>query len=188
MNVIAIFTHLTQFKLISEITSIIVLAIKLNYPFFYVILCNYLIAANIGGYIYGGNINSSTPEHMESVGQKTKPEYRFHNWNDFLSSLVYLYSVQLNNNMTLYVSISSVNEGPVRNYKPIFFIIFYMLNNVILIRIFVGQIIEISLAYFKEIDKEERRFTVYDQTPSVERHFFGITGSDNENKIVRVKV
>lgn len=167
----------------------IVLAIKLNYPFLYVIMLNYLICGIIGGYLFGGNINSTTPEHMASVGQPTKPEYRFHNWNDFFSSLVYLYSIQLNNNMTMYVSYSTVNEGASRNFKPIFFIVFYMLNNVVLNRIFVGQIIEISLEYFKVMDKEDRRIKVYDRTPSVERLYFGKgAAQEDEKQVLRVKL
>ena len=188
---IAIFNHLTQFKLISETTSIIVLAIKLNYPFLYVIVMNYLVCAVIGGYLFGGNISSQSPDQMAAVGQATKPEYRFHNWNDFTASLVFLYSIQLNNNIPMYVSISTVNEGPTRNFKPIFFVLFYFINNIILIRIFVGQIIEISLEYFKSIDKEDKHFKVYDQTPSVERIFYGGEGRqamDGDTRVIRVKV
>ena len=91
----------------------------------------------------------------------------------------------------MYVSISTVAEGPTRNFKPLFFVIFYFINNIILIRIFVGQIIEISLEYFKSIEKEDKHFKVYDQTPSVERMFFGADGRqpDSEDaRVLRVKV
>lgn len=185
-NVLAIFNRLTQFKLINEVTSVIVLAIKLNYPFLYVIVLNYFVCANIGGYLFGGNINSTTPDRMAEVGQATKDEYKFANWNDFLSSLVYLYSIQLNNNINMYINYCTVNEGPHRSFKPMFFFFFYMLNNVILNRIFVGQVIEISLAYFREIDKESKRFTVYESTPSIEKFYFG--DQEDDKKVVRVKV
>lgn len=160
INVIDILNHLKQFKLVSETLSILVLAVRLNYPFFYVMLILYLVFACIGEFIFGGAINSETIVKMADVGQATKPEYVYHNWNDFLSSVVYLYSINLNNNLPLYINMSTVNEGPVRSYKPIFFAVFYLLNNLILMNVFVGQIIEISLSYFKAVFMEARDVSV----------------------------
>lgn len=160
MNMIDILNHLKQFKLVSETLSILALAIRLNYPFFYVMLILYLIFASIGEFIFGGSINSNTLERMNEVGQATKPIYVYHNWNDFLNSVVYLYSINLNNNLPLYVNMSTVNGGQTRNYKPLFFAIFYLLNNLVLMNVFVGQIIEISLSYFKSVFMEARDVSV----------------------------
>ena len=190
VNLLAICSHLSQFKLISETFSVILLAVKLNYPFLFVISVLYLEGAVVGGYLFGGQINSRTPKCMEDVGQGTKPEYIYQNWNDFLNSLVYLWGINLNNNMTMYVSISTVNEGPRRNFKPIFFFIFFVLNNVILRNIFFGQIIEICLEYFKVMHQEEKRVSVVgdDQTRSVHGMFANYKNIDDSQKILRVKI
>jgi hypothetical protein len=156
VNVIDILNHLKQFRLVSETLSILALAVRLNYPFFYVILILYLVFGAIGEFTFGGNINSDTLERMEIVGQDTKEEYVVHNWNDLFNSVVYLYSINLNNNLPIYVNMSTVNEGNKRNFKPLFFVVFYLLNNIILMNTFVGQIIEISLSYFKSVVFEAR--------------------------------
>lgn len=187
-NVIPVFNHMTQLKLISEIFGVIVLAIKINYPFLYVWIMNYLIFGVIGGYVFGGNINSKTPEMMENMGQATKPEYIYQNWNDFLNSLVYLWGINLNNNMNMYISISVVNEGPTRNYKPIFFFVFYIMNNILLRSILIGQIIEISLAYFKVMNKELQRVEIMDEDAKAFHPGFKNIKDSDEKKIVRVKV
>ena len=174
VNVIDILNHLKQFKLVAETLSILALAVRLNYPFFYVMLILYFIFAAIGEFIFGGNINSSTLGKMDQVGQATKAIYVNHNWNDFLSSVVYVYSINLNNNIPLYVNMSTVNEGPSRNFKPIYFVVFYLLNNIILMNIFIGQVIDISLSYFKSIFNEARDISV-------------VAGRDTQD-IVRVKV
>lgn len=194
-NVIAIFNHISQFKLVSEILSVIGLAIKINYPFLYVIVMNYFIFGVVGGYIFGGNINSSTPKNMDNVGQETKPEYVYQNWNDYLNSLVYLYGINLNNNMTMYISFSTVNEGPYRNYKPIFFFLFYLFNNMILRSIFIGQIIEISLHFFKTIAEEENHVKIVSEDNSVV-HGKGkslglrdyVAEGNGGNKMIKVKI
>jgi hypothetical protein len=179
---------MTQLKLVSEIFGVIVLAIKINYPFLYVWVMNYLIFATIGGYLFGGNINSLTSKMMENVGQATKPDYIYQNWNDFLNSLVYLWGVNLSNNMNMYVSISVVNEGPTRNFKPIFFFVFYVMNNILLRSILIGQIIEISLAYFKVMNKELQRVEIMDDdTKAFHPAYMNIKDSD-EKKIIRVKL
>ncbi len=190
VNLLAICSHLSHFKLISETFSVILLALKLNYPFLFVISVLYLEGAVIGGFLFGGQINSLTPKFMEDVGQGTKPEYIYQNWNDFLNSLVYLWGINLNNNLTMYVSISTVNEGPHRNLKPIFFFIFFILNNVILRNIFFGQVIEICLEYFKVIHQEEKRVSVVgvDQTQSVHGMFAHYKNIDDSQKILRVKI
>lgn len=179
---------MTQLKLVSEIFGVIMLAIKINYPFLYVWVMNYLIFAVIGGYVFGGNINSLTPERMEAVGQATKPEYIYQNWNDFLNSLVYLWGINVNNNMNMYISISVVNEGDSRNYKPFFFFVFYIMNNILLRSILIGQIIEISLAYFKVMNKELQRVEIVDDDAKALLPAYRNISDSDEKKIVRVKL
>lgn len=159
VNVADILNHLKQFKLVAETLSILGLAVRLNYPFFYVMLMLYLIFASIGEFVFGGNISSATPARMAAVGQPTKDVYVYHNWNDFLNAVVFLYSINLNNNLPLYVNMSTAAEST-RSAKPLFFVAFYLLNNIILMNVFVGQIIEISLAYFKAVFLEARDVSV----------------------------
>lgn len=160
LNVVDILNHLKQFKLVSETFAIIMLALKLNYPFFYVIIIVYCIFASLGGYLFGGSISSNTPAQMEAVGQGTKEIYVYHNWNDFFNSMVFLYSINLNNNLPTYVNMSSVKDGSRLLYKMCFFFIFYLINNFILMNIFIGQIIEISLHYFKSIYQEAKGISI----------------------------
>ena len=156
-NSIAVFNHLNKFKIVSETLSVILLALKLNYPFLFVIIVMYLMMATIGGWVFGGVINSSTHEKLERVGQGFKEEYVFHNWNDFLNSLVMLWGMNLSNNLNVYVNMSTYKENGKRGYSASFFFFFYVLNNVVLRNIFIGQIIEISMEYFKNLYLEEKR-------------------------------
>ena len=186
-NVFAIFNHLNQFKLVSETFSIIVLAIEMNYPFLFVFLMTYMIFAVVGCFLFGGVINSKTPDRMAEIGQATKDIYKYHNWNDYLNSLVYLYSINLQNNLPLYVNMSALGDGDSRSYKGIFFFVFFVLNNVILRNIFIGQIIEISLSYFKIIDAEARNLEIIEVSQSASRALEEeLEGEDN--KLLRVKI
>ena len=159
-NIFNIINHLKQFRLISETFSIIMLALKLNYPFFYVMLIVYCVFATTGNYLFGGNINSNTPAEMDAAGQKIHPLLVHHNWNDFFNSMVFLYSINLNNNLPAYINMSTVQDGQRSTVKMFFFFIFYLINNFILMNIFIGQIIEISLCYFKSIYKETKEVQV----------------------------
>ena len=84
VNIFHIIDRLKQFRLISETFSIIMLAVKLNYPFFYVMLIVYCVFASLGSYIFGGCIHSDTPAQMNAVGHTINPLLVIHNWNDCL--------------------------------------------------------------------------------------------------------
>lgn len=155
-NILAIMNHLGQFKVVAETLGAVGLAFRLNGSFLYVVVLVYLISAKVGLYLFGGRINSKSPERMSKVGQPIQEIEVYQNWNDFLNSLVYLWGINLNNNLPMYISISSIDSDPTRDYTPLFFFFFYMINNVILRNIFIGQIIDTALQYFKQIDKEER--------------------------------
>ena len=156
VNIFHIIDRLKQFRLISETFSIIMLAVKLNYPFFYVMLIVYCVFASLGSYIFGGCIHSDTPAQMDAVGHSINPLLVIHNWNDFFNSMVFLYSINLNNNLPAYINMSTVQDGKRSMVKLMFFFIFYTINNFILMNIFIGQIIEISLCYFKTIYNESK--------------------------------
>ena len=188
VNVIAVFNHLTQFKIVSETLSVIILAVKLNYPFLFVILVLYLQCAVVGGWLFGGIVNSKSIELLKKVGQETKPEYIYQNWNDFFNSLVYLWGINLNNNINVYINISCAEEGRDRDFKPLFFFAFYVLNNVILRNIFFGQVIEISMEYFKTLYLEEKRIKQIEDGRESEAVFANYKNTDDSQKILRVKI
>lgn len=172
VSILAIFNHLNQFKVVSEIFSIIVVSFKTVYPFLFVILMNYWVFATIGMFIFGGNINSETIQRMQSLDIDPGEGYENFNWNDLANSFVMLYSISLNNNLLTYINMSIVGDGPIRNYKGLFFLSFYLANNLILQNIFIGQVIEIGITYLRVTNQEfknvritgSHRMTVDDDT------------------------
>ena len=188
VNVIAVFNHLTQLKIVAETLSVIMLAVKLNYPFLFVILVLYLQCAIVGGWLFGGIVNSKSLELLKEVGQETKPEYIYQNWNDFFNSLVYLWGLNLTNNINVYINMSCINEEKDRGFKPAFFFFFYILNNMVIRNIFFGQVIEISMEYFKTLYLEEKRIKQIEDGRETEAVFANYKNIDDSQKILRVKI
>ena len=168
MNVLAIFNRLQKFKLIAETFSIIMLAVKMNYPFITFIVVFYMQSAIVGCYMFGGHIHSLTPDSMSMVGQSIKREFVYQNWNDLFNSIVFLWGLNLGNNSILLVDMSVVAEGPARSHSSLFFFFFYLFNHILIRNILIGQIIEISLEYFKVANQEDKRASVVadDSTPT----------------------
>jgi len=188
VNVIAVFNHLTQFKIVSETLSVIMLAVKLNYPFLFVILVLYLQCAVVGGWLFGGVVSSKSLDLLAEVRQETKPEYIYQNWNDFFNSLVYLWAINLNNNVNVYINMSCINEEKDRGFKPVFIVVFYVLNNMVIRNIFFGQVIEISMEYFKTLYLEEKRVKHLKDLHDSEIEFAHYKNIDDSQKILRVKI
>lgn len=153
----AIFNHLKQFTILKRLLDILYYALKTTYPFLLVILINYSIFAVLGISLFGGVISSSAPEEFKIHAEADiDPDYVYLNWNDFLNSCVYLYALTLNNNLINLIGFSTIDSGKERDFRGIYFLVFQVLNNMILFNLFIGMIIGISLEYFQGVLEEKK--------------------------------
>lgn len=151
LKLVSIINQMQRFKMIKQIVLIIAHAIKTVYPFIFVILMNYAVFVFAGQTLFGGKINSSTPEnYLIATGSTIFRRYQHLNWNDFYNSITFLYSVQMFNQMPTLINIAACARDPVhRDYSGTFYFIFVLSNNTILFNIFIGNIITICLEYFE---------------------------------------
>lgn len=176
LKLVSIINQMQRFKMIKQTVLIIVHAIKTVYPFIFVILMNYTIFVFAGQTLFGGKINSSTPEnYLIATGSTIFRRYQHLNWNDFYNSLTFLYSVQMFNQMPTLINIAACARDPNhRDYSGTFFFIFVMSNNMILFNIFIGNIITICLEYFElEHAAQTGRLQIQDTTQDYDRESRG---------------
>ena len=134
--------------------QVLIQAIKNMYPFMFVVVMSYMIFAFIGMSLFGGKINSSTPEiYFRAAGSQLNRKYERLNWNDMLNSLTFLYTLQVGNQIPILVNMSASGRDEVhRDYSGLFFIAFIVLNEMVLFNLFIGNLIAISLNFF-ELEK-----------------------------------
>lgn len=78
--------------------------------FLIVIFTNYLIFAEIGTLMFGGNISVATIDRYNArTNSSINPDYVHLNWNDFGNSMVSLFAINLNNNMITLINWSSIH-------------------------------------------------------------------------------
>ena len=123
------------------------------FPFLVVISLNYMIFAIIGTYFLGGRINSDTPyRYLDVTGADLNANYQNLTWNDLPDSLVFLYCINLNNQMVTLMNMCSFYENSEeKDYAGLLFLAFVIMNNIILFNIFVGLVVGIGMEYSKEI-------------------------------------
>lgn len=148
--------HLKKVTILSQLIDIVLHSITQTYAFLFIIIMEYLIFAHIGMALFGGCISSETPSlHKERVGGDLNKYYEYLNWNDFTNSLVFLFAINMNNQMIMLINMSTVSGGIRRDYRCVFFLVFVILNNMILFNIFIGQVIGISIEYFKAMKEKK---------------------------------
>jgi hypothetical protein len=150
LQIIPIFTYLNTFSLLAKTFDIIFYSIKSTLGFLFVIVLSYFIFALIGCSLFGGDVNSKTPFVYETLtnGALNK-DYEQVNFNDFLNSIVFCWTLTIDNQTPVMINMASLmsmeRQGAAvlkeRNYRDVFFICFYVFNNLILFNILVGQII-----------------------------------------------
>lgn len=106
--------------------------------------------------LFGGVINSEAPQKFKEFAGDINYNYSQVHWNDFPSAIVYLYTLTLNNDLINLIGFSTIDSGQRRDYRGIFFLVFQVLNNMILFNLFVGMIIGISLEYFQGVLEEKK--------------------------------
>ena len=148
----AIINHLRQLTILKKVVSVIIHSIRVTYPFLFVIVFVYLIFALIGCSLFGGGVNSLTPDlYSQACGGELNEGYVYLNFNDMPSAVAMLYSLTLNNQMIVLINMTTVNAGKERDYRSIFYLVYVFLVNMMLFNIFVGMIIGIGLEYFNLI-------------------------------------
>ena len=175
-SAISIIYHLKKETILGSLVDIVFHSIRQTYTFIFVILIEYLIFALIGISLFGGCINSQTSFiYSERVGDSLNSNYEYLNWNDFLNSLVFLFALTMNNQMIMLINMSTVSGGEFRDYRTSFFLVFVILNNMILFNIFIGQVIGISIEYFKALKNEKPILDqVYDNFSETDQEDSGI--------------
>jgi hypothetical protein len=156
-SIIAMINNLKQFTILRRLIDILYYAMKSTYPFLFIIAINFVIFCLIGVSVFGGQINSSTPDqYYEMVESELDPLLILLNWNDFPNAFVFLYAMTLNNNLITFINMSCVDNGKFRDNRGLFFFAFTFINNMMLFNIFVGMIIGISLEYFQAYLEEKK--------------------------------
>lgn len=162
--------NLKRMDLFKNIIPILIQAAKNMYPFMFVVVMSYIIFAFVGASLFGGMINSSTPEiFKQATGSQLNRRYHHLNWNDMFNSFAFLYTIQVGNQIPILVNLSSCGRNPeVRDYSGLFFIAFIVLNEMILFNLFIGNLIAISLHYF-EVEKKAQELK--NEQNSLENYF-----------------
>lgn len=177
LEVVCFIDHLRSYSLISKMVLIIFHALNSVSPFLYVLAMVYCLFAFVGMALFGGKITSTLQEDWRAYsGGDLNRRFQYLNWNDFISSLVYLWSINMNNQLPTLVNICAFSRDHTeRDYSPTFFAIFFFLNNYILFNLFYGQIIAISINYFKQ-EIESKEFN----------QFFGSESNDSQRDSISV--
>lgn len=113
----------------------------------------------VGMSIFGGSINSGTPaQYLKYVGSELNENYEYLNWNDLVNSLVFVYTIVINNSIPTLLNMCIVDKGLQTDFRGFYFLAFQLLVNMTLFNIFIGMVIGISLEYFKtEVEKKAAR-------------------------------
>ena len=159
-SIIAIFHHLKTFKTLRKLLDITYYALKTSTPFLQVILTSYLIFALVAVSIFGGEINSESPEiWYERTGGEVNADYIYMNWNDFGNAMVNLHTIYFEGIMGP-SELAMVWASKGRDHREWFFVAYYVVNNMIFLNVFIGMLIGIGLEYFQGV-LEERKFEKY---------------------------
>ena len=85
-----IISYIKYLKSMQKILNTLWYSIELNYQFVFVIFLTYMVYGVIGGYLFGGCINSETPElFMKYVGVELTHNLELLNFNDLGSSMIF---------------------------------------------------------------------------------------------------
>jgi hypothetical protein len=118
-------------------------------PFIFTLLIAYYILAVIGESIFGGKVSSDTLRlYAETIGPDLKPDYVKMNWNDHTNSLIFLYSMALDNKFLDLMNMTLVSCGTVRDWRAGFFVLVFVLTKMLLLNIFQGFFIAIFLQFY----------------------------------------
>ena len=85
------------------------------------------------------------------------------NFNDFYNSMTCLWVLTLQNGSTTWFSMLDMMDETTehlnkhRTWKQVYFLAFYFLIKVVLLNVFIGQVISVSLTYLTESKDEEER-------------------------------
>ena len=125
VGVVDIVHQLKRISILSKLVQIIFYALKVTYPFLFVILISFLIFAMIGMSIFGGSINSRTPAlYLKYVGGELNDNYEYLNWNDLVNSLVFVYSIVINNSIPTLLNMCIVDRGYATDFRGLYFLAF----------------------------------------------------------------
>jgi hypothetical protein len=151
--------QMRTFRMVRQSIIIIAHAFNTVSPFIFVIVMNYMIFAFLGQILFGGKINSDTPQnYLIATGSTIFRRYQHLNFNDYYNSITILYAIQLNNQLPTLLNICTCARDPNnRDNSGLFFLVFVMINNMILFNIFIGNLISICLEYFQK-EKETARY------------------------------
>lgn len=144
------FVYIKTLSKIAKVLDIMIYAMKTTLPFLYLIVVSYSIFTLIGVNIFGGDMGSRTPDlYLQATGGALNANYEKMNFNDFLNSMCFCWTLNLTAMIPILVNMSTLmeieSEGKTqvvaRNSRGWFFIIFFIYNNSILFNIFIGQLI-----------------------------------------------
>lgn len=142
--------HIRRLKLTQQAIIILFHAFKAVYPFLFVVFMNFLIFAQLGQIWFGGKMTSTIPEDiLKATKGPLLRNYEYQNFNDLYNGMVFLYTIEVYNNYPNMVNIAAIGRDPEhRDYSPLFFAVFTLINTFICQNILLGQIISITLDYF----------------------------------------
>lgn len=151
-----LYVSLKENFIFGKLMDTILYAIKRVWPFLYVIMVNYCMFAVLGCYVFGGSINSKTREvYNKLTNSSLNPNYENLNWNDLPNSFVFLYTINMNNQMIALINMSSLDvETGEKGYGGLFFLAFVIMNNMLYFNIFVGLVIGVGIEKSKQFLEE----------------------------------
>lgn len=151
VNLFNVFDHFEGTQKVKKLILMVWHGCGAVLPFLLIILANFFLFSFIGMWLYGGYINSALPEVYNRV--TGSPEYRNYekmSFNDFYSSLFYVYSMTMNNQLPVFVNMTSMaRNNAYKDYSGLFFFVYAYLNEMILFNLLIGQVFGIVIEYYK---------------------------------------
>lgn len=170
VNVFNIFDHFREAQKVKKLILMVWHGCAAVVPFLLIILANFFLFSFIGMWLYGGYINSALPEVYNRV--TGSPEYRNYekmSFNDFYCSLFYVYSMTMNNQLPVFVNMTSMaRNSTYKDYSGLFFFVYAYINEMILFNLLIGQVFGIVIEYYKTeiVDSKETDRGIVDEKMS----------------------
>ena len=160
-HVFGILVRLESYQNFSMIFNLFRYGLGILGPFIFTLLIAYYILAVIGESIFGGKVSSDTLRlYAETIGPDLKEDYVKMNWNDHTNSLIFLYSMALDNKFLDLMNMTLVSCGTERDWRAGFFVVVFVLTKMLLLNIFQGFFISIFLQFYgKEKEHEMKKKT-----------------------------
>ena len=157
MTSVNLIDRMKRFRLARQALVIIFHAVNRVSPVIFVIIINYALFGFIGECLFAGKINSSLPEvYLNVTGGPINRDYQKLNWNDYFNSLSYIWAMEIFNQLPDFVNMCALaRNSQERDYSGIFFAVFFIFSNMILLNILIGHIISICLDFFKKEEESK---------------------------------